>query len=315
MGRYIIKRLIMMIPVLIGVSLIVFCISASNTEPIVHRVAGDEATDEELAEIRHNLGFDQPLLVRYVKYMGGLVRGDLGKSHLNGQDIFDTWRTTMPLTLKLSFASVLVSVAISLPLGIISALKRGSGTDNVCMVLALLGLSIPNFWLGLMLIIAFSLKLGWFPTGGYRDGIKSLVLPAITVGTGMTANLTRQTRSSMLDVIRQEYLRTARAKGASEKRVILYHALRNALIPIITVIGGQIAATLAGSSLTETVFALPGVGRIMVNAINTYDFNMTTGCVVMKSMVTATIMLVVDLLYAFVDPRIKAQFARGGKKA
>jgi len=314
MLRYIFKRLLMMIPVLIGVSLIVFCISGVNVDPIIYKVAGEEITEEEYLEIKHEMGFDQPVLVRYAKYMSGMIRGDLGKSHISGDDVFEAYSSKMPLTLKVAFCSVFVSVIISIPLGIISALNRSSIIDNISMVFALLGLSIPNFWLGIMLIIGFSLKLGWFPSGGYKDGILSMVLPAITVGTGMTASLTRQTRSSMLDVVRQEYLRTARAKGVPERRVIMHHALRNALIPIITTIGTQIAACLAGAALTETVFALPGVGRQIVNAINDVDVNMVTGCITMKAMVTATIMLAVDLLYALVDPRIKAQFVRGGKK-
>lgn len=314
MTRYIIKRLLLMIPVLIGVSLIVFCISGVNTDPIIFSIGGEEMSNEEYLELKHELGFDEPVLVRYVKYMSGMLRGDLGKSHISGNDVFQTYKDKIPVTINLAFYSVLVSIILSIPLGIISALKSGSLTDNVGMFFALLGLSIPNFWLGLMLIIIFSLKLGWFPSGGIDEGFMSMVLPAVTVGTGLTANLTRQTRSSMLDVIRQEYLRTARAKGASEKRVILYHALRNALIPIITIIGVQIAGCLAGASLTETVFALPGVGRVVVNAINDMDVNMITGCVTMKAMLTAMVMLAVDLLYALADPRIKAQFARGGKR-
>ena len=314
MLRYIIKRILLMIPVLVGVSFIVYTIAGYDVDPIVYRLIGDEATDEQVENLKVQLGLDKPVLIRYVEYMGNLLKGDLGKSYRTGADVFSTYAESMPLTLRLSLASVFVSCIISLPLGIISALKRGTIIDNISMVAALIGLATPNFWLGLMLIILFSQKLGWFPTGGARDGIMSFVLPAITVGTGMTASLTRQTRASMLEVIRADYLRTARAKGVSERRVILYHALRNALIPIITVIGGQVAATLAGSALTETVFALPGAGRIMVNAIDTFDFQMITGLVLMKSMVTACILLGVDLLYALVDPRIKAQFAKGGKK-
>jgi len=314
MARYIVKRLLLMIPVLLGISLIVFCISGYNPDPVVWSMVGQDATPEEFEAEKIALGLDRHVLVRYVEYMGGLLRGDLGTSYRNGSDVFKSWAEAMPLTLRLSMASVFVSVIISLPLGIISALKRGTLTDNVSMVAALIGLATPNFWLGLMLIVLFSVNLGWFPTGGARDGIMSFILPAITVGTGMTATLTRQTRASMLTVIRSDYLRTARAKGVSERRVILYHALRNALIPIITVIGGQIAGTLGGSALTETVFALPGAGRILVTAINNYDFMTVTGNVLMQSMITAIILLTVDLLYALVDPRIKAQFAKGGKK-
>jgi len=314
MGRYILKRLLMMIPVFIGVSLIIFCICGSNTAPVLLKLGGAEMTDEQEAALKHELGYDQPLLVRYVKYLSGMLRGDLGKSHITKKDVFEEFTKKFPITIKLATASVLVSVAISLPIGIISALKRGTLVDNAGMVAALLGLATPNFWLGLMLILLFSLKLGWFPSGGYMDGWKSFVLPAITVGTSMTAACTRQTRSSMLNVLRADYLRTARAKGVSERRVILHHALRNALIPIIANIGGQISGTLAGSSITETVFSLPGVGRMIVTAVNDFDVNMVTGCITLKAMITATIMLGVDLLFALVDPRIKAQFAKGGKK-
>ncbi|MBE6961391.1 MAG: ABC transporter permease [Ruminococcaceae bacterium] len=314
MGRYVLKRLLMMIPVFIGVSLIVYCICGSNTRPILMKVGGEDMTLEEEAELKHELGFDQPILIRYVKYMGGMIRGDLGKSHITGDDVLESFLQTFPLTMKVAMSSVLVAILISLPLGIVSALKRGTLTDNASMVVALLGLSIPNFWFGLMMILLFALNLRWLPSVGYKQGIKSLILPAITIGTGMTARLTRQTRSSMLDVLRADYLRTARAKGVSESRVILHHALRNALIPIIATLGGQIAATLAGASVTETVFALPGVGRLVVNAINDMDVNMVTGCVTLKAMVTSVVMLLVDFLFALVDPRIKAQFAKGGKK-
>lgn len=180
------------------------------------------------------------------------------------------------------------------------------------MVLALLGLSMPNFWLGLLLIIAFSLHLGLFPSGG-MSGLSSIVLPAITIGTGYTAIMTRTTRSSMLDVIRQDYLRTARAKGVSEKAVIRRHALKNALIPIITVVGTQMAACIGGSVLTETVFAWPGVGRLIIDSVNQRDVPAVTGSIIMTTIMISVILLVIDLLYAFVDPRIKAQYARGGK--
>ena len=314
MLRYVVKRLLMMIPVLIGVSLIIFCISGTNTDVIVIQVAGSDASEEQLAAVAHELEFDKPVIVRYVKYLAGLLRGDLGKSHINNRDVWKTYIQMVPVTIRLALLSVLVSILISIPLGILSALKHGSIIDNISMVIALIGLATPNFWLGLMLIILFSNQLGWFPSGGVRDGLLSYILPAITVGTSMTAGLTRQTRSSMLDVIRADYLRTARAKGIPEHRVILHHALRNALIPIIMVIGGQIAATLAGSALTETIFGMPGVGRLVVNSINTMDVNMITGCVTLKTIVTATMLLIVDLMYALVDPRIKAQFASGRRK-
>lgn len=210
-------------------------------------------------------------------------------------------------------ASSLVCLVISIPLGIISAVKHGTLIDNGSMVLALLGLSMPNFWLGLLLIIVFAQKLGWFPSYG-RDVWYSIILPAFTIGTGQTAILTRTTRSSMLDVIRQDYLRTARSKGVSEKKVITKHALKNALIPIITIIGSNFAGIIGGAALTETVFTWPGVGRLLVESIGQRDVPLATGTVVMTSVLTSLILLAIDILYAYVDPRIKGNYTKGKKK-
>ena len=270
----------MLIPVTILTSFIVFFIINLAPGDVVAQLTGGDATPEEVAEIRADLGLDQPIIVRYLKYLSGLVRGDLGKSYLNGRSVFDAYMEKLPATLKLALASIFVSIIISIPLGISSAVHHGSIRDNVGMVAALLGLSMPNFWLGLLLIIAFSLNLGWLPSGG-AEGFQSIILPAITVGTGLTAMLTRTTRSSMLDVIRQDYLRMARAKGVPEKVVIRKHALRNALIPVITVIGTQLGSCLGGAILTETVFAWPGVGRLILDAVNSRDIPMVTGCIIL----------------------------------
>ena len=302
----------MLIPVTILTSFIVFFIINLAPGDVVAQLTGGDATPEEVAEIRADLGLDQPIIVRYLKYLSCLVRGDLGKSYLNGRSVFDAYMEKLPATLKLALASIFVSIIISIPLGISSAVHHGSIRDNVGMVAALLGLSMPNFWLGLLLIIAFSLNLGWLPSGG-AEGFKSIILPAITVGTGLTAMLTRTTRSSMLDVIRQDYLRMARAKGVPEKVVIRKHALRNALIPVITVIGTQLGSCLGGAILTETVFAWPGVGRLILDAVNSRDIPMVTGCIILKTITISIILLIVDLLYAVVDPRIRAQYAKGGK--
>ena len=312
MHRYVIKRLLLLIPVTILTSFIVFFIINLAPGDVVAQLTGGDATPEEVAEIRADLGLDQPIIVRYLKYLSGLVRGDLGKSYLNGRSVFDAYMEKLPATLKLALASIFVSIIISIPLGISSAVHHGSIRDNVGMVAALLGLSMPNFWLGLLLIIAFSLNLGWLPSGG-AEGFQSIILPAITVGTGLTAMLTRTTRSSMLDVIRQDYLRMARAKGVPEKVVIRKHALRNALIPVITVIGTQLGSCLGGAILTETVFAWPGVGRLILDAVNSRDIPMVTGCIILKTITISIILLIVDLLYAVVDPRIRAQYAKGGK--
>ena len=220
------------------------------------------------------------------------------------------------LSEALSFASILISVILSVPLEIYSATRQGTIQDNISMAFAMIGLAMPHFWLGLLLIIVFSLKLQWFPSGGDQT-LSSIVLPAITIGTGLMATLTRTTRSSMLDVLKQEYLRTARAKGIPEKVVVMSHALRNALIPIITIIGTQLAGVLGGSVLTETVFAWPGVGRLIVDSLNMRDTPLVTGSIIMTTILLSFVLLLVDLLYAAVDPRIKAQYTtskRGKKK-
>ena len=314
MYRYIIKRLLLMIPVIIGVSFLIFVIMDMAPGDAVDLLAPEGATAEDLDVIRHELGLDQPVIVRYVKYMGGMLHGDLGISYVSKTDVFQTYIQKLPATIKLSFASILVSVLLSVPLGIYAATRHGSVQDNISMFLAMIGLSMPNFWLGLLLIIAFSLKLGWFPSGGDQT-LSSLVLPAITIGTGLMATLTRTTRSSMLDVLKQEYLRTARAKGVPEKIVVTSHALRNALIPIITIIGTQLAGVLGGSVLTETVFAWPGVGRLIVDSLNMRDTPLVTGSIIMTTILLSIILLLVDLLYAAVDPRIKAPYiAKKGRK-
>ncbi len=312
MGRYIRKRLLMLIPVIIGVSFLIYFIMDLAPGDVISQLAPDNATTEQIEMLRHQYGYDRSVFYRYMVYMSGLIRGDLGTSYLTGKPVWEMFIQRLPATLALSMGAVIVSIIISIPLGIFSAIHNGSLGDNTAMVVALLGLSMPNFWLGLLLIIAFSLHLGLFPSGG-MDGIRSVILPAITIGTGYTAIMTRTTRSSMLDVIRQDYLRTARAKGVPEKTVIRKHALKNALIPIITVIGTQMAACIGGSVLTETVFAWPGVGRLIIDSVNQRDVPAVTGSIIMTTILISILLLVIDLLYAFVDPRIKAQYAKRGK--
>lgn len=312
MGRYIRKRILMLIPVIIGVSFLIYIIMDLAPGDVISQLAPDNATTEQIEMLRHQYGYDRSVFYRYMMYMAGLVKGDLGTSYLTGKPVWEMFIQRLPATLALSLGAIIVSMIISIPLGVFSAIHNGSLGDNAAMVVALLGLSMPNFWLGLLLIIAFSLQLGLFPSGG-MDGIRSVILPAITIGTGYTAIMTRTTRSSMLDVIRQDYLRTARAKGVPEKVVIRKHALKNALIPIITVIGTQMAACIGGSVLTETVFAWPGVGRLIIDSVNQRDVPAVTGSIIMTTILISILLLVIDLLYAFVDPRIKAQYAKRGK--
>ena len=241
--------------------------------------------------------------------MWNLLHGDMGQSYKTKREVFPTLMAAFPNTAKLAFWSIQVAVAIALPVGIISATRQYSAVDNVGMVVALLGVATPNFWLGLMLIILFSLNLGWLPSGG-MGGWKNYIMPAITLGTGDAALITRMTRSSMLEVVRQDYIRTARAKGVPEKRVILKHALRNALIPVVTVIGLQFGSLLGGATLTETVFAWPGVGRTIVDAIKSKDTPIVMGGIVLLTITFSVVNLLVDILYAFIDPRIKAQYKK-----
>ncbi len=313
MSKYIIKRILMLIPVIIGVSLLVFIMLDLAPGNVLDMIATDY-TPEQLAALEHELGYDRSVFYRYGMYMWDLLHGDLGTSYIYKAEVWDLYMQRLPSTLKLAAASVFVSIVLSIPLGIKAATKHGTLTDNVSMVAALLGLSMPNFWLGLMLIVMFSLKLGWFPSSGDTEGIKSLILPAFTVGTGLMATLTRTTRSSMLDVIRSDYLRTARSKGVPENTVIKKHALKNALIPIITVIGTQMGRTLGGSVVTENVFSWPGVGRLTIDAVKQRDTTTVTGCIIMSVIMISVVQLLVDLTYAFVDPRLRAQYSSKGKK-
>ncbi len=314
MWRYIVKRILMMIPVIIGVSFIIYFVmdlAPGNALDLMY----PDATAEEMEFYIHKHGYDRSVIYRYGLYMKDFLRGDLGVSITTGKPVMETYLERLPATVVLAIGSITLCHILSIPLGIWAAVKRGTLWDNICMVLSIVGLSMPNFWLGLLLIIAFSLNLHLFPSGGFRDGMLSLVLPAITVGTGMMARLTRTTRSSMVDVLSSDYLRTARSKGVKENNIVQKHALKNALIPIITISGSQMTAAIGGSVLTETVFSWPGVGRMLVDAISNRDSTTATGAIIMTTILSGFILLAVDLLYAVVDPRIKAQYTKGGKKA
>ncbi len=307
MHKYVIKRLVMLIPVVLGVSFLVFFIMSLAPGDTARTILGEDAPIEAVEALREELGLNKPVIVRYANYMLDLLHGDLGTSYKSGRPVFSEIVSRFPATLKLAFWGMLFAVVLSIPIGIISATKQYSLTDSVSMVLALLGVATPNFWLGLMLIICFSLNIKWFPSGG-SDGWRALVLPVITLGTGCMANITRTTRSSMLEVIRQDYIRTAKAKGVPKNKVINKHALKNALIPVVTVIGLQFGSLLGGAVLTETVFSWPGVGTYLVNSIKAKDTPAVLGCVIIFSICFSIVNLGVDLLYAFIDPRIKSKY-------
>jgi len=307
MIKYVIKRLLMLIPVIIGVSFLVYFIMSLTPGDPAKIMLGDTATVEEIQQMHEELGLDDPIIIRYGRYMLGLLHGDLGNSYTTGRSVFTEVFSRFPATLTLTFWSMLIAIVISIPIGIISATKQYSFIDSFSMIFALLGISIPNFWLGLMLIIAFSVNLGWLPTGGF-SGAASIILPAITLGTGCAANITRTTRSSMLEVIRQDFIRTAKSKGVSKRKVINKHALRNALIPVVTIIGLQFGQLLGGAVLTETVFSWPGIGQYLVNSINGKDTNAVTGSIIIFAVCFSLVNLLVDVVYGFIDPRIKAEY-------
>ncbi|MBQ7796708.1 MAG: ABC transporter permease [Lachnospiraceae bacterium] len=314
MLRYILKRLLMLIPVTLGVSFLIYgCMELAAGDPI--SMIAPDATGEAYEALKIKYGYDKSVFYRYFLYISNFLRGDLGTSISMNKPVLELYMTALPNTIQLAVTAVIFGHLIAIPLGIISAVKRGTVIDNCSLAVALVGVSMPNFWAGLLLILMFSLGLGWLPSYGNTAGIKSLILPAITLGLDCTASLTRTTRSSLIDIIHQDYLHTARVKGVSEKIVIIKHALKNALIPILTVSGMQLGGTLGGSIVTETVFAWPGVGRLLIEAINQRDVQLATGCILMTTILKCLIQLVVDVLYAYVDPRIKAQSTRGKKKA
>lgn len=307
MQKYILKRLMMLIPVIIGVSFLVFTIMSLTPGDPAQLILGESAPKEAILKLRQEMGLDDHFLVQYFNFAKRAIVGDFGRSYTTGREVFNEIFSRFPNTLLLAISGVLISVCIGIPVGIISATRQYTFIDSFSMIAALLGVSMPNFWLGLMLILTFSVKLGMLPSGGF-ESMKSLILPAFTLGVGSAAIVTRMTRSSMLEVIRQDYIRTARAKGVTEKKVVNKHALKNALIPVITVVGLQFGNLLGGAVLTETVYSWPGVGRMMVDAIRQKDTPTVLATVVFLATVFSVVNLIVDILYAYVDPRIKSQY-------
>jgi len=307
MHKYVLKRLLLLIPVMIGVTFIVFGIMHLTPGSPAKIKLGEMAKPEQIEALEKEMGLDKPFIVQYVRYMKGAIKGDFGRSYLSNRPVFNEVLQRFPATLKLAIASMVIAVVIGIPVGIISATKQYSALDSITMVLALIGVSMPVFWLGLMLILLFSVTLGWLPSSG-ASTFQHLILPSITLGLSSTAIITRMTRSSMLEVIRQDYIRTARAKGVSERVVINKHALRNALIPVITVIGLQFGSLLGGAVLTESVFSWPGVGKLMIDAIKKQDRPVVLACIIFISITFSVVNLAVDILYAFIDPRIKSQY-------
>ena len=308
MHKYIARRLLLLVPVIIGVTFIIFSMMYFTPGDPARIILGESAKAEDVSRLREELGLNDPYFVQFGNYVKkAVLEQDIGKSYVTKRPVVTEITDRFPTTLKLAAFSIIIAVVIGIPIGIISATKQYSLFDNVSMVLALIGVSMPNFWQGLLLILFFSVYLGWLPSSGFSS-FKHMILPAITIGTSTIAVITRMTRSSMLEVVRQDYIRTARAKGQVESKVINHHALKNALIPIITVIGIQFGYLLSGAVLTESIFAVPGVGRLMVQSIKERDFPVVQGSVLFIAVAFSLVNLLVDILYAYVDPRIRSQY-------
>ena len=303
------KRILISIPVLIGVVLIIFIMLRIIPGNPVTTMLGEHVNQAVIDKVSREMGLDQPLYIQFFRYVANALQGNFGLSYRTRTPVFTEIFSRFPTTMKLAAGAMLLSVAIGVPLGILSAVKQYSALDVINSVTAMFFSSIPAFWLGLLSILLFALKLGWLPSNG-ADSFKSFILPIVTLALPGAAEILRLTRSTMLEVIRQDYIRTARAKGVPEKTVIRKHALKNALIPVVTVIGLQFGSLLGGATLTETVFAWPGVGRLVVDSIKSKDAPMVLGCIVMLTITFSVINLIVDLLYAYIDPRIKAQYKK-----
>lgn len=305
--KYIFERLVMMVFVIFGVTLLVFTILYSSPLDPAVNILGQGATPEQIAEFNRVYGLDQPYIVQLINAFKGLFTFDLGNSFTGNEEVFKAIIRRFPITLNVAFVSLAVAIILAIPAGIISAIKQYSAYDYTFMLLALLGLSIPNFWLGLILILKFSIENGWLPATYAVGNWTSLIMPAIVLGTGLSASVARMTRSSMLEVVNQDYILTARAKGLSEKKVIIKHALGNAMIPIITVIGLLFGGMLGGSAVTEKVFNINGIGSFIVDKQFVPDIPIVLAGVVYVAVIISLINLFVDILYSFLDPRIKSK--------
>lgn len=309
MGKYVLKRLLMLIPVILGVTLVIFTLMYLVPGDPAHAILGSTAEPWEYEELREKMGLNDPYIIQLLRYLKQVyVDFNLGNSYLTGVSITTELMGRLPRTLILGFASVLVSVGVGIPLGVNAAVHQGKTGDWLPMTIALFGISMPGFWLSLMLVLVFSINLGWLPPYG-MGGIQYWILPILSGSFHGIANLARQTRSSMLEVLGSDYVVMARAKGMPEHSVIYKHALPNALIPIITILGTTLARIFGTGMLTETIFSIPGVGYYMVKAVNNRDYPAVEGSVLMLSIIFSLVMLLTDLVMAAVDPRIKAQFA------
>jgi len=316
MFRYILKRLLLMIPVVIGVTILIFTLMYFADGDPATTILGSNATAEQIAELKEKLGLNQPYLTRLLNYLKDVfLHFDFGVSYFSGASVSAEILSRFPRSLLISFISMIITLAAGIPLGIMAATHRNKAGDTFTMLFSLVGVSMPGFWVGQMLQVLFAVYLVWLPFGGYEAGhVKYYILPCIAASLGGIAGIARQTRSSMLEVIRSDFISTARAKGQTEHNVIYKHALKNALIPVITSAGMNFGVTLGGALVVETVFAIPGLGTYAIACINKRDYPGVQGTIVFVAIAFSIVMLLVDLIYAFVDPRIKAQYQGSFKK-
>jgi len=308
MKNYIIRRLLWLIPILIGVSLVVFTIMYLSPTDAAITILGESASQESLDQLRREMGLYDPFIVQYYRYASNVfLRFDLGRSYVSSREVLPEILLRLPNTIRLASVSILFAALIGIPLGVAASIKPNKAVDNVTMVVALFGVSVPTFWQALILIIIFSLNLRWFPSGGF-DRIDQMVLPVIALSTTSIGSIARITRSSMIDSLNQDYVRTAFAKGLSNFNVVFRHALKNALIPVVTIIGLQFGALLGGAVLTESIFSINGLGVLMVNSIRQRDIMMVQGSVLFVAFLFTLVNLFVDLTYAYIDPRIREQY-------
>ena len=313
MGKFILKRLLYMIPVLLGVAFLVFAILSLTPGDPGTIILGITAKPEDIASLNEQFGYDKPFFFRFFAYIKDIaLHLDLGVSYQTREPVINDIMARFPNTFKLTVFSMSLSAIIGISLGIISAVRQYSALDHICVVTALVFACIPGFWLGLMLMMLFSLRLGWLPSYG-AESLKHFILPTLTVSMTSAAGLLRLTRSAMLETIRQEYIRTAKAKGASKNRIIIKHALRNALMPVVTTLGTSFGASLGGAIIAETVFAMPGMGTLITTAIRQKDIPMVMGSTLFLAVLFSLIILLVDILYAVIDPRIMDKYKKGGK--
>ena len=306
MLRFLARRLVLTIPVLLGVATLVFSLIHLIPGDPAQSMLGESASQADVEALRHTLGLDRPLLEQYGRFLGGLARGDLGTSLRTGEPVAQQIRDRVPATIELAVAAMLVAIGTAIPLGVLAAVRRGTAVDAASMTLALTGISVPNFWLGPLLAIVFAVQLQWLPVSG-RGTWAHLVLPAVSLGAGLAAILARMTRATLLEELRELYVQAAHARGVSPGRVILAHALRNGLIPVVTLLGLQFGNVLTGAVITETVFAWPGVGRLLIQSIGFRDYPVVQGCILFIATTYVLVNLATDLAYGVLDPRIRVE--------